>query len=218
MSTGADDVGVETLERQLFSRSRFDVPAKGADRLIGEKPSRRHAVDTERRTVVDEGADRKLRGDSRDAADVIGMVVGHEQVIETLEARLPGDREDPLGVTAVARVAGINQERLPVGREEERRLAALDVDEIDLERPGGGTAATTATPHGNQERDWEDEAFHDTILVRRPHREFRRLDPFDPAITVTVTLTILAPEPGQRSPPDLEPTRSIAVVDSLRAR
>ena len=42
---------------------------------------------------------------------------------------------DLLDIASVARVAGIDQQRLPIGCDEERRLSALDVDEIDVERP-----------------------------------------------------------------------------------
>ena len=156
--------------------SRFDVPAEGANRLVSQKPSGRHAVDAERRAVVDERTDRQLRGHAGNAADVIGMVVGYQQVVEMVEARLPGDRKDPLGITAVARVSGIDQERFAAGCDQERRLPALDVDEIDLESPGRRPGRCHHR-NGNEERDREDEAPHAIILVQESQRTLDNQSP-----------------------------------------
>ena len=63
-----------------------------------------------------------------------------------IEARLARDRKDSLGIAAVARI-GINQERLVAGVTEERRLAALDVDGIDIDALTGGAAAAATTTY-----------------------------------------------------------------------
>ena len=50
-----------------------------------------------------------------------------------------GGRGDAVGVAAViAGPAGIDQHGLAGGRDEQRGLAALDIDEVDLQILGGG--------------------------------------------------------------------------------
>ena len=85
------------------------------------------------RAVVDEGADGDAGDQLRDAADVIGVVVGDEDVVDAGEAGGVGGGGDAVGVAVViALPAGVDQEGLMGGSDEEGGLAAFHVDE------GGG--------------------------------------------------------------------------------
>jgi len=84
--------------------------------------------------VVDEMVDGNLLYELRHAADVIGMVVGDENVVDLLDASEFGGFVDADGVTVgVVAPAGVDEERLLFRRDEESGLATFDVDEEDLE-------------------------------------------------------------------------------------
>ena len=64
----------------------------------------------ERIAVVDERSDRNPRGQFGNSPDVIAVKVGDQQEIETLEARVPQGRQNPVRIAAVACIPGINQQ------------------------------------------------------------------------------------------------------------
>jgi hypothetical protein len=64
---------------------------------------------------------------------VVAVVVREKQVIDLLHARELEHAEDAAEV-AFTRVARVNQQRLARRRDIKRRLAALRIDEIDVER------------------------------------------------------------------------------------
>jgi hypothetical protein len=82
--------------------------------------------------VIDEGVDRNACHQLGKAADVVGVIVSDQDVIYSREAGFFGDGDDAVGIAAViVGPAGINKEGLSVGSNEERGLAALDVDKIN---------------------------------------------------------------------------------------
>ena len=61
-----------------------------------------------------------------------------EQVVELSDAGVLSGGCDPIGVTPIESwPTGIDQHRLAGRRDEERRLATLDVDDVDVERVPG---------------------------------------------------------------------------------
>jgi hypothetical protein len=86
--------------------------------------------------VVDETLDRNPTGKLRHRTEVIAMPVRRDQIIDLHDARVFRRGEDALGVAKGRRaaVAAIDQHRLPRGCGEQRRVAALDVHDVDVER------------------------------------------------------------------------------------
>ena len=83
-------------------------------------------------TVVEELADLDALDEFRHAANVIGMVVGDEHMIDVRDAGVFHCRLDAIGVAAVvAGPAGIDEQGRAGRRNEQRGLAAFDVDGID---------------------------------------------------------------------------------------
>ncbi len=84
--------------------------------------------------MVDEGAHGNLLHQLRYATGVVGMIVGQQHIVDLAHARVFGCRGNAFGVKAVvACPPGIDQQRLACRGYEERRLPAVNVDEIDLQ-------------------------------------------------------------------------------------
>ena len=91
-----------------------------------------------RRAVRDDGPELHPRGQLLHAADVIRVVVRDHEIVDRADARLLHCRGNALGIAQrVRRPAGIHQHRLTRRRDDERRLAAFDVDEIQPQRLRG---------------------------------------------------------------------------------
>ena len=99
--------------------------------------------------MIDEFADGDLRGERGEAAEVVAVPVRDDEVIEMREAGVVNRVHDAAGVAVGARrdIAGVHEQRFAGGRDEERGVAALDVDDVDVEgfarlrlREGGGRA------------------------------------------------------------------------------
>ena len=62
------------------------------------------------------------------------MIVGDQDVIDLLKASLMSRSQDPVGVAAiVAGPSSIDQQRRTVGRNQQRRLAALYINGVNLQ-------------------------------------------------------------------------------------
>src|SRR5215471_19840008 len=90
-----------------------------------------------RLAVIVEVDYRKLLGESKQSPNVIAMIMGCPHVIDLLQA---GDlqRIDDATEIAIAGVAGIDKQRLAGGSNEERGLASLGIDVIDVQGSGRG--------------------------------------------------------------------------------
>ena len=79
--------------------------------------------------------DRDLRRELRQPAEVVAVPVRDDQVIDLLQVRVFDRRHDAAGVAHGARrhVARIHEQRFAGRRDEKRRVAAFDVDYIDVE-------------------------------------------------------------------------------------
>ena len=90
------------------------------------------------RTVIDEGADGDAGDELGDASGVVDVVVGEEDVVDVVEAGTFGGGGDAVGVASlVVGPAGIDEEGMVVGGDEEGGLAAFHVDEENLQVAGG---------------------------------------------------------------------------------
>jgi hypothetical protein len=151
LSAGADNDRLDAGERNLLSDLRRQMLALRADPRVALerrlRPRHLRFGPCVGRLMVDEGADRDQLGELGDAADMIGVKVRHQQIVDAFDARGTCRREDPVGVARLARIAGqrreraglagkagVDQQRLPRWRDDQRGLAALDVDEIDVQR------------------------------------------------------------------------------------
>ena len=84
--------------------------------------------------VIEKFADLDVLDEIRHAAHVIGMEVGDEHMVDLRDAGVFHRRLNALGVAAiVAGPAGIDQQRSAGRRDEQRGLAAFDVDGVDVQ-------------------------------------------------------------------------------------
>src|SRR6185436_1631313 len=89
------------------------------------------------RPVVDEMLDRDALGELLHTAVVVAMPVRNDQLIDLREAGILGGLHDARGVTdrrLRSGVAGVDEQRFTRWRDEERRVAALDVHHVNVER------------------------------------------------------------------------------------
>ena len=88
-------------------------------------------------SVVEIMLDGDHPGERRCAAHMIAVKVRDQQVIDLLDPGLLRGLVDALGVAIAGRgVAGVHQQALPRGRDDQRGGAAFDVDPIDVQIPG----------------------------------------------------------------------------------
>ena len=113
----------------------------------------------DRRTVIDEGPDRNPLRQLLQSADVIDVVVRRDQVVDLRDAGVGDRQHEPIGV-ASAGVAGVNERRLPGGRDEQRRLPPFGVDDVDLQRLGAPAARAAPTDKHSDQRDRQRERLH----------------------------------------------------------
>jgi hypothetical protein len=91
--------------------------------------------------VIVKPLDGNSRHEVRHTAHVVGVVVGDEQVIDAADACLVHGGLDALGVAAVMiSPAGIDEQRCAGGRDQQRGLAAFDVDCVNDEVLGFGVS------------------------------------------------------------------------------
>ena len=91
------------------------------------------------------------RGELGHRAEVIAVPVRRDQVVDLREAGILDGGHDALGVARRGRaaVARVDQQRLAGRRDEQRRVAAFDVDDVDVQglrraALGGRNAAASA--------------------------------------------------------------------------
>ena len=112
-----------------------------------------------RRSVSNHVAELHSRRQLLHAADVIGVVVRDDEIVDRADAGFLDGGGNTLGVAqVVCRPAGVDQQRLPRRRDDERRLSAFDVDEIqpqclrgaDGRRQRQHTHASSRSPGSDQ--------------------------------------------------------------------
>ena len=123
------------------------------------------------RAVVDERADGDAVDELGDASGVVDVVVGEEDVVDVVEAGAFGGGGDAVGVAAlIVGPACVDEERVVIGGDEERGLAAFDVDEEDLQVAGGVLGAEGGT-EGDEQTGNESEGAREA--QRRLHGRLR---------------------------------------------
>ena len=131
---GADHLDVHAFEGQPIARLRQQVLGVRPRFLVGRKRGHHFRRRFERRAVVDERADRKPPLKFRHAAVVILVQVRDQEVVDALQPASRTAATMRSGSRALTRVPGVDEQRLPGRRDDERGLSALDVDEVDVER------------------------------------------------------------------------------------
>ncbi len=143
-TVGAHDVDVQAAERQPVAGLRHEMFGVRARLLVGRKRRDHFRRGLHRRSVVDERANRKAPLELGHAAVVILVQVRDEEVVDALHAGIAHGGDDAVGIARVEpRITGVDEQRLPGRRDDERGLPAFDVDEVDVERfrRGGGERA-----------------------------------------------------------------------------
>src|ERR1700759_337437 len=83
--------------------------------------------------VIDEGAYGHARQELRETANMVGMVMSEQQIIDPGHARIFGCGDNAACIESVVTCpSGVDQQRLSRRGDEESRLATVDIDEIDL--------------------------------------------------------------------------------------
>src|SRR5262245_42690951 len=97
--------------------------------------------------MVDVMLDRDALGDLGHAAEMVTMPMRRDEMINLRETGILGGCHDALGVadgSLRSSVAGIDQDGFAGWRDEQRGIAAFDIDHVNVERRarlcGGGTS------------------------------------------------------------------------------
>src|SRR5262245_43271763 len=87
--------------------------------------------------MIDERSDWNQARELGSAAVVVTMKVSDQEIVNPPKASVLCSGEDPPGIApVVSGIAGVDEHRLASWRDNQRRLAAFDVDEIDVQRLG----------------------------------------------------------------------------------
>ena len=86
--------------------------------------------------MIDELANRDVRGELGQPAEVVGVPMRDDQMVDLLKAGVLDGIPDAAGIASGGRagVAGIDQQRFTRGGNKKRGIASLDVDHRDAER------------------------------------------------------------------------------------
>src|SRR5215471_20551899 len=85
--------------------------------------------------VIDERTDWDSCGKLRNSADVVHVKVRDQDVVDFAEARLFCRRDNAIGIAAlVPRPARVNEKRFFFRSHKQRRLTAIDINEVDVQR------------------------------------------------------------------------------------
>jgi hypothetical protein len=96
--------------------------------------------------MVHEGANGHQLRQFHDSADMVGMEVRDEQIVDVRDTSVTRGGSDPPRITSVARITGlrlhcaaarksrIDEQRLPRRRHNQRGLTTFDIDEVAVER------------------------------------------------------------------------------------
>ena len=124
------------------------------------------------RPVIHERANRQSRRERRHAADMIGVVMRDDEVVDARDACLLRRRRDAVGVTAAeSREAGVDEHRLAGRRHEQRGLSPFDVDEIDAQGLAilrGRSLRRRNGDRGGEQAKKDGAHAHKTIITKTP--------------------------------------------------
>ena len=130
-----DDADVEALHRHPVARRGHDVPGGLPQVHVPREGGERALALVDGGPVVDERPDRQPLRELMGAAHVVAVEVGDDQVVDRVGTGIRGGRGDAVGIAPVeARPPGVEEHRLAGRGDEERRLAPLHVDDVDLQR------------------------------------------------------------------------------------
>ena len=158
--------------------ARFDDGALAAAQLVVRREERGgdDAVALMRHPVIVEVHHGNLLGERQQRTDVVAVIVRRPQVIDSRHA---GRRErlENAAEIAVAGVAGVDEQRLARGADEERRLPALGVDVVDAQCARTGLRHQAGEPGGEAQAGDDDCAhivFHSFVIAPSTRRQMPR--------------------------------------------
>ncbi len=136
------------------SRLGVELRVRFRNKVIG----RRRGLNV--RPMIDEMLDRDELGELGYAAEMIAVPMGDDEMVDLRQTGVLDGRHDAPGVPdrRVRRhIAGIDEERFARWRHQERGVAALDVDHVDVERGAGlgGRAVGSSLREQRQSGDCE---------------------------------------------------------------
>ena len=141
LAGGRHDLHIETGDRNLVARFGDRVFGIGVELRVD---LRQEFIDRGGRlgvrAVVDEMPDRDALGEFRQAAIMIAVPMGDDQIVDLGQPGIPGGRHDAPGIAdrrGRRDVAGVDQQRLAGRRDEQRGVAAFDVDDVDVQGRAG---------------------------------------------------------------------------------
>ena len=130
-----DHAGLQTIERNNVAAAN-DGASGARDRLVVLQPHSIFGLDLI--AVIIKPAERNQFRQRFQTAFVICVPVADHHIVDVREAGTLGRGEDALRVpVAIARIAGVEQQRLAIGSDEQSRCAAFDIDPVDFEIAGG---------------------------------------------------------------------------------
>jgi hypothetical protein len=102
--------------------------------------------------VIDECADGNTSDQLRNSAHMILVVMREQHIVDLRKSGLPGSRDDAVCVASIIVLPTcIDEKRLSRSRYEKCRLAALDVDEVNLQSSRGIVEADGSSGRGDQQ-------------------------------------------------------------------
>jgi len=145
-------------------------------------------------TVIDEVFDWQFGRESRNAADVIGVEVSDDQVIDLFHAGVLGRFGDPIGIPSIeSRPAGIDENGLAGRRDEQGRLSSFHVNKISSQiiRSGGSREAEP----GAEQRGKRESNFHGHESYHARNRAKITIIMFRPPLRACAAFAICAQRP-----------------------
>jgi len=120
--------------REGVARRHPAILSRRTNRRVSLERRLRKVARLDRLAVIDECSYGKLLSDSRHPTEVITVKVGNQQIINASNAGVTGSCQNSLRVSIIKSIpARVDQERFARGVNDEGRLSAFHVDEIDLE-------------------------------------------------------------------------------------
>ena len=164
--------------------------------------------------VVVERAERKQLGERGQSADVIGVPMADDHVVDPRQAHRSRCGDDALRVAVVvAREAGVEQERLSVGRGEECGGASLDIDPGNLQTTAAGLGQRRADEGEHADECRSKCTCHVLVSIEQDERLVTQ-EPTTTGEYLSTSVLQIRRQPGQKRQPTSLASLARTEVDS----
>ncbi len=139
LAVGADDRHVQAFDGQAIARFGYDLFCLciGNNLLESRIAALGSLVEFAVRAVDEKGANGNALYKLRHPTHVVIVIVSDQHIVDAAQASALRGGDDAIGIAEiVAGPTGVDQQRFPCRRDEQRGLAPLDVDEINAEFAG----------------------------------------------------------------------------------